>query len=338
MLDEDESLDATLILAAEECPADRFDAIHKFSDQDNAIIRKLIAHGPVLIRGGRGSGKSALLIEADRRMKSILHIFSVYISLRYLPLLQSDGDEYIAHFCALVSSKIQQELIKSNITQDFAVTKDQSVFMTSIVELSIAIEKRIVFLFDDAAHIGREKPLTVFFDLFRTLSTSSVSCKASIYPGVTKFGIRFDVYNDSTIVDVSRTEVGESSTRFFAEVMAARYPNLSLSDRFSERMSPQSFAGLVGRAVIGNMRAFVFACTKFNEKIKIGLPEITECLLDMSSNYYWPLFEQIFQAGSTASPASRLDVADQVRQADLMRWPIPPGRRGGPKKLASTNP
>ena len=48
-------------------------------------------------------------------------------------------------------------------------------------------------MFDDAAHIGREKPLEVFFDLFRTLSSSLTSCKASIYPGVTKFGVRFDV-------------------------------------------------------------------------------------------------------------------------------------------------
>ncbi len=293
MLEEDEGLDATLILAAEECPPDRFEQIHRFSEADQAIVRKLIAHGPVLIRGGRGSGKSALLIEADRRMKSQDQIFSVYVSLRYLPLLQSDGDEYIAHFCTLVSTAIQRELALTGNYHEFGVTKDQETFIDSVITLSVNIAKRIVLLFDDAAHIGREKPLTIFFDLFRTLSTSAVSCKASIYPGVTKFGIRFDVYNDSTVVDVSRTETTESSAKFFAHVVAARYPRLATSDAFSERMSPQLFATFVGRAVIGNMRAFVFACTKFYERKKIGFPEIVECLLDMSSNYYWPLMEEV---------------------------------------------
>ncbi len=293
MSDEDEGLDATLILAAEECPPERFDQIHKFSEADQNIIRKLIAHGPVLIRGGRGSGKSALLIEADRKMQRLDQILSVYISLRYLPLLQSDGDEYITHFCTLVSTAIQREVRKIKTPFEFNVTKDQASLIDSVAEMSTAIGKRIVLLFDDAAHIGREKPLTIFFDLFRTLSTNAVSCKASIYPGVTKFGLRFDVYNDSTVVDVTKTETNQKSAAFFSDVVAARYPRLATSDAFSERMSPQLFATFVGRAVIGNMRAFVFACTKFNEIGKIGFPEIVECLLDMSSNYYWPLMEEV---------------------------------------------
>ena len=293
MLEEDEGSDSTLILAAEECPSDIFHKIHKFSLSDDVIIRKLVAHGPVLLRGGRGSGKSALLLEAHSRMRELDHIFSVYVSLRYLPLLQSDGDEYIAYFCSLVSRIIQNTLIEAEIGIDFPTATDQRDFIDAVIELSKTLEKRVVLLFDDAAHIGREKPLTVFFDLFRTLSTSAVSCKASIYPGVTKFGIRFDVYNDSTVVDVSRTEVGDESTQFFAAVVAARYPKLSVNSLFSERMSPESFASLLGRAVIGNMRAFVFACTKFNEKSRIGLNEIRECFLDMSSNYYWPLMDEV---------------------------------------------
>ena len=153
-----------------------------------------------------------------------------------------------------MSTAIQREVIRARVSYEFGVTKDQAVLIDSVAEMSNAIGKRIVLLFDDAAHIGREKPLTIFFDLFRTLSTNTVSCKASIYPGVTKFGIRFDVYNDSTIVDVTRTEANQKSAMFFSDVVAARYPRLAASDAFSERMSPNLFASFVGRAVIGNMR------------------------------------------------------------------------------------
>ena len=290
---DDEEINTTLILAAEECPPDKFEDVHRFSEHDDITLRKLVAHGPVLIRGGRGSGKSALLIEAHRRMSKLPTVFSVYISLRYLPLLQSDGDEYIAHFCSLLSKAIANEITMSDFEFHFEISRAQGQLIDEIARLSRSIDRRIVLLFDDAAHIGRETPLTVFFDLFRTLSTSTVSCKASIYPGVTRFGIRFDVYNDSTVVDISRSQVGSASDQFFLSVIQARYPKLGAAGRFSERISPVEFAGLVGRSVVGNMRAFVFACTEFNEKKKIGLPEIAECFLAMSSNYYWPLMEEV---------------------------------------------
>ena len=293
MRNDDDEIDATLILAAEECPPDKFSSVHHFSEHDNVILRKLIAHGPVLIRGGRGAGKSALLIEAHRRMREMPQLLGVYVSLRYLPLLKSDGEEYVAHFCNWLSRAVIDAITESGLDFQFQTARNQTQLIDEIARLGRTIDRRIVLLFDDAAHIGREAPLTIFFDLFRTLSTSLVSCKASIYPGVTRFGVRFDVYNDSTVVDVSRSQVGQVSDQFFFSVIQARYPKLTSPDQFSERISPLEFASLVGRAVVGNMRAFVYACTRFNEKDKIGLPDIVECLLDMSSNYYWPLMEEV---------------------------------------------
>jgi hypothetical protein len=181
--------DAGLILAAEECPEDKFEGYHSFSQFDNVIIRKLSAHGPVLLRGGRGSGKSALLIESHRRMRAAGAAFSVYMSLRYLPLLQSDGSEYVGHFCTLLSRKIADELKSQDSSVGFAFAENEIALQMSLAKLARSLDRRIVILFDDAAHIGREKPLEVFFDLFRTLSSNATSCKASIYPGVTKYSI-----------------------------------------------------------------------------------------------------------------------------------------------------
>ena len=81
-----------LILAAEECPPERFDDLHRFQKSDNRIISKLISHGPVLLRGGRGTGKSAYLIKSYNYMRSEMSqsVFGVYLSLRYLPLLRAE--------------------------------------------------------------------------------------------------------------------------------------------------------------------------------------------------------------------------------------------------------
>ena len=283
---------ASLILAAEECPQEKFREYHKFSKYDEVIIRKLCAHGPVLIRGGRGSGKSALLIESYRRMKESGSVFPVYVSLRYLPLLQSDGIEYITHFCSILSTAIQREISEIGMPYDFNVSTDQVALQLELMNFAQTIGVRIVLLFDDAAHIGREKPLEVFFDLFRTLSSSLISCKASIYPGVTKFGIRFDVFNDSTVVDISRSDVA-AAPDFFPDVIRARYPALAERSTFSDRLSPAQFANLLGRAVVGNLRGFILACNRFDGLEKVGIPEVNKCMLDMASDYFWPLMDEV---------------------------------------------
>lgn len=287
-----EENDAGLILAAEECPSDKFEGYHSFSQFDDVIIRKLSAHGPVLLRGGRGSGKSALLIESHRRMRAADTVFSIYMSLRYLPLLQSDGSEYIGHFCSLMSRAIADELSAQDESVGFDFAEDEIALQISLAKLARALDKRIVILFDDAAHIGREKPLEVFFDLFRTLSSNATSCKASIYPGVTKFGVRFDVFNDSTIIDISRSDVS-GGDRYFSDVIKTRYPALSNREVFSDRLTPDMFAGLLGRAVVGNMRAFILACNRFDGKTRVSIPDLNACLLNMAEDYYWPLMEEV---------------------------------------------
>ncbi|MEN7527170.1 hypothetical protein [Cupriavidus sp. DL-D2] len=284
--------DSGLILAAEECPPAEFEKYHSFSSHDEVIIRKLSAHGPVLIRGGRGSGKSALLIEASRRMKTSTSVLPVYVSLRYLPLLQSDGQEYIEHFCVLLSQAIQKELGERGSNQDFPTAVDEGSLQFGLTTLAQSLGMRIVLLFDDAAHIGREKPLEVFFDMFRTLSSNLTSCKASIYPGVTKFGVRFDVFNDSTVIDISRSDVS-TSPDFFPDVIRARYPRLAERSKFSDRLGPSEFANLLGRSVVGNLRGFILACNRFDNKDKIGIPDVQQCMLDMASDYFWPLMEEV---------------------------------------------
>jgi len=91
----------SLVLAAEDCDPETFGKIHTFSAFEKKIIRSLVAHGPVLLRGGRGSGKSALLIEADRLITESNVVFSVYLSLRIFLYCEALGvitRKYFARF------------------------------------------------------------------------------------------------------------------------------------------------------------------------------------------------------------------------------------------------
>jgi hypothetical protein len=291
-----------LELAAEDFDSERFKKAHVFSDFEERIIRKLVAHGPVLIKGGRGSGKSALMREAENRLNEAplnQTAFAVYLSLRHVPLLLSVGKAYELLFCQLLSKKIGQTLSERAHDLRFPVVSDVSQLQENLTELSRQLQRRIVLLFDDAAHIGRETSLSEFFDIFRTISSSSVSCKAAIYPGVTNFGTRFDVYNDATVVDLVRNEDSESFAPFFASVVERRYQGQLDKDNFASGLSLTEVAGFIGRAVIGNMRSFVFVFNRLadliqdNPKATIGLPQLGNTLISVARDYYWPLIDEV---------------------------------------------
>lgn len=287
-----------LILAAEDCGPDQFDALHTFSTRnDQRILLNLVAHGPVLLRGGRGTGKSAFMIAAARRLDPVIPSASavgVYMSLRHAPLLKSTGEAYGRLLCEIIIRSVRDTLgVRAS---EFSPEPTIDAVQYAMVRLSTALGKRIVLFFDDAAHLGREASLEEFFDTYRTISSSSVSCKAAIYPGVTRFGVRFDVYNDATVIDLLRSEELPGFNETFHEVMNSRFPGVFDPGRLGRGLSTESLAGILGQAVLGNMRGFVFAGNALktqSEGGSIGFPELTASLLKLASDYYWPLLDEI---------------------------------------------
>lgn len=286
-----------LILAAEDCPREMFESLHKFSPYDLGIIAKLEAHGPVLLRGGRGSGKSALMIAAERRLaphNPTASAIGVYLSLRHLRLLRSTGEAYERFLLEVLVRAVAE--VAAKLGYEFISEPSVSAIQSSLGELAVRAGKRIVLFFDDAAHIGREASLQEFFDLFRTISSNAVSCKASIYPGVTRFGTRFDVYNDATVVEVARSEEVRGFGDFFLEVARSRNPDLVSSMKGSRQSAGVEYFGFLGQAVLGNMRAFVFALEEMHKQLRSelqGLPLLALVLKNLSANYYWPLLDEL---------------------------------------------
>lgn len=282
-----------IFLAAEDCPPSEFERYHLFVEHDERLIRALMAHGPVLIKGGRGAGKSALMLEATRRLKAANVSIGVYISLRYLPLLRTTGTEYLGYFARLASGEISK-ILEINSDRVFPICSTIESLKEALTVLASTSGKRIVLLFDDAAHIGRESSLDEFFDSFRMLSSSEVSCKASIYPGVTKFGVRFDVYNDATVLDISKDERAPNFNEFFFQVLEKRNSALAQTIGNFSSLTAEEVAGFVARAVLGNMRAYILATDKLREQGAFeGLPSLRALLMTLAGDYFWPLLEEV---------------------------------------------
>ena len=235
------------------------------------------------------------MIEASRRLQDqSYNIIGVYLSLRHVPLLRSTGQEYERLFCELLSDEIGRKLAELPVSDlGFGRASDVASLQSRLRELVERTNKRIVILFDDVAHIGREASLEEFFGIFRTISSNSVSCKASIYPGVTRFGIRFDVYNDATVFDLARDERSSGYSEFFAAVLRSRFPDLESRIDLWKSVSTNKVASFLGRSVVGNMRGFVFACTRLQGQSQQGFPALDSVLKGLAAEYYWPLLEEL---------------------------------------------
>ncbi|HBX3377286.1 hypothetical protein C5705_23090 [Klebsiella pneumoniae] len=238
------------------------------------------------------------MIAASRQLDPVVKDASaigIYMSLRHAPLLKSTGEAYGKILCGIIIERVKGLLGDRAI--DFDPLPELGAVQFSLAKLAEKLGKRIVLYFDDAAHLGREASLEEFFDIYRTLSSNSVSCKASIYPGVTRFGVRFDVYNDATVVDIFRSEEVSEFADTFLEVMNSRYPHDFNESSFSSSLQKKAVASFLGQAVLGNMRSFVFACNalqlRSNDSQSIGLPDLSDTLLELASNYYWPLLDEI---------------------------------------------
>lgn len=83
---------------------------------------------------------------------------------------------------------------------------------------------RIVFLFDEAAHVFRPEAQRSFFTIFRDLRCPFISCNAAVYPGVTSFGDSFQPAHDATFVAINRDPQSPDYVSNMREIVERQAP------------------------------------------------------------------------------------------------------------------
>lgn len=76
----------------------------------------------------------------------------------------------------------------------------KSFLLQLIVDFRI---KRMVLLFDEAAHVFSEEQQIKFFTFFKTLRDVKIACKAAVYPGITNYGKYFEKNQDAKELKLS---------------------------------------------------------------------------------------------------------------------------------------
>lgn len=77
------------------------------------------------------------------------------------------------------------------------------------------------------------------------------------------------------------------------EYQTQRYPGLAARLGTQKGLERPEIAAFLGRTVVGNMRAFIFACQWLEPERPVGLAELRAVLMNLAESYYWPLLDEI---------------------------------------------
>lgn len=256
----------------------------------DSIQRKLTQVGAKLLIGPRGAGKTHYMRHAFStckkndsmplplyvsfnhylRLETYLHEASnaidIFHSWVLAKIVLACYDEYgisSEHEC--LQSEYLEKFISDIEKQQYSDEHNPIILMLSIevaqkiIESCITREnrKRAVLFLDDAALTLTKEYMVEFFDVFRSIKTSRISPKASVYPGTTQYGPRFHLGQDAEPVfiwqDVEQPEYSE-------------FMNGLLQERFSQDIDiDQDINNLIIYASFGIPRAYINLIRAYQE-------------------------------------------------------------------------
>lgn len=82
--------------------------------------------------------------------------------------------------------------------------------------------KRIVLLFDEAAHVFSHEQQEKFFTLFKSLRNPRIACKATVYPGITNYGKYFEKGQDAKELRIDWSSKNNDDVNYIKNILKKR--------------------------------------------------------------------------------------------------------------------
>lgn len=129
--------------------------------------------------------------------------------------------EFLINLIVRLEQGLSPSLEQENIVQLISVSS----VISSLSSLCDWLErKRVIILLDDAAISLTPEYLYEFFDIVRSLKTSKIALKASVYPGTTEYGPRFHVAHDAETIDAWISVQHPNYSSVMDAIAQARFP------------------------------------------------------------------------------------------------------------------
>ncbi|WP_413739831.1 zinc ribbon domain-containing protein [Sodalis sp. RH14] len=252
------------------------------------VQKKLLQVGAKLLVGPRGAGKTHYMRHAYSdckqntslplplyvsfnhylRLETYLHETSnaidIFHSWVLAKIIRSCHEEYGVFLQGEVFNIEDLNSFISDIEkQQYKETHNPIIASLNIEKTQLLIEeciskknrKRAVLFLDDAALTLTKEYMVEFFDIFRSIKTSRISPKASVYPGTTQFGPRFHVGQDAEPVMIWQDVEQPEYTQFMNDLVLERFSaNFNIEQDINKLLIYASFG--IPRAYINLIRAY----------------------------------------------------------------------------------
>jgi len=226
----------------ESIPKDKLLSLFVESNLERETINDFKSPTHIVLEGSRGSGKSFLMKVAQAELLNSYaekKILPVYVTFMSSTLIHSQDPNQFFHWMlakiiketlktfqknGLIVSHYAHSLIASEgnklekLIQTFETSyksPNKDVDTSTLPEISDVMDaieeictdnglERVVYFFDEAAHVFRPEHQRQFFTLFRDFKSPYISCKAAVYPGVTHYGSSFEMTHDAIFKRIER--------------------------------------------------------------------------------------------------------------------------------------
>ncbi len=266
---------------------------------DREIINAFKSKSHIVLEGSRGSGKSFLMKVAQVELVNNFkeeNILPVYVTFMQSALIHSADPNQFYHW---MLAKIIKETLKAFQKKGLIVSQyansllgtaelntlqiivskfeatyknpKEDVDVSELPELSEVIDAieeicndnlitRIVYFFDESAHVFRPEQQRQFFTLFRDFKSPYISCNAAVYPGVTHYGSSFEMTHDAIYKRIDRDLLSENYVKEIYQMVLKQG-----GDQWEKKINGQKdFFNTLVFAAGGNPRLLLKTLDKFD--------------------------------------------------------------------------
>lgn len=163
-----------------------------------------------------------MMAKTLKYLLSKLRKLGIVVSGSTANLLSNDNDDTEERVELSLKNivKLFEDSYKANKSVDISSLPDIEEVREAIQTICEDNElDRIVFFFDEAAHVFRPEQQRQFFSLFKDLRSPYITCNAAIYPGVTHFGDSFELIHDCIYKKLERSISDPDYLDYFKDIV-----------------------------------------------------------------------------------------------------------------------
>ena len=198
----------------------------------------LTTHKPLCIDSLNSSLSKIFGIQKQDNYENYIELLGEYIKIL------EKGD-------IIDSEQVQKEAPSNELSEILDnPTSFRDFLLTLINDFNLT---RIVFLFDEAAHVFSHEQQEKFFTFFKSLRHPQIACKAAVYPGITNYGKYFERGQDAKELRIDWSPFEREDTDYVKKILKKRIQKFD-TGHWSKLTSNEDIINIICICSNGNPR------------------------------------------------------------------------------------